>query len=71
MKNGLNILWENPVPFFHKLRLIKSYAEIALMQKTCDIASEAIIETIKKSQPRNICKYWRFLLILYNNNFSN
>ncbi|CAD6216369.1 GSCOCG00004524001-RA-CDS [Cotesia congregata] len=32
---------------FHQIRLIKSPAEIELMQKSCDIASEAIAKTIK------------------------
>ncbi|XP_074106368.1 xaa-Pro aminopeptidase 3-like [Cotesia typhae] len=35
---------------FHQIRLIKSPAEIELMQKSCDIASEAITKTIKVSK---------------------
>ncbi|EEZ97679.2 xaa-Pro aminopeptidase 3 isoform X1 [Tribolium castaneum] len=44
-------MWESPKVFIHKQRLIKSPAEVALMQQSCDIASRAIIETIKASHP--------------------
>ena len=46
-----NELIENPTKFIHTLRWIKSDAEIELMKKTCEIASEAINYTMKKSQP--------------------
>lgn len=38
-----------PKPFVHKLRLYKSPAEISLMQKSCEIASAAFVETISRS----------------------
>ncbi|XP_049821354.1 xaa-Pro aminopeptidase 3 isoform X2 [Aethina tumida] len=41
----------SPVKFIHDLRMFKSPAEINLMQQSCDIASEAISETIKTSTP--------------------
>lgn len=44
-------VWESPKVFLHKQRLIKSPAEIALMQKSCDVASDSIIKTIKFSYP--------------------
>lgn len=43
--------WENPKSLIHRLRLFKSPSEIALMQKSCDIASEAFINTMVCSQP--------------------
>ncbi|KAF5273433.1 hypothetical protein FQA39_LY07450 [Lamprigera yunnana] len=46
-----NRMWESPTGFVHKLRLIKSPAEISLMQKSCDIASEAIRKTITFAKP--------------------
>lgn len=46
-----NELIENPTKFIHTLRWIKSDAEIELMRKTCEIASDAINSTMKKSQP--------------------
>ncbi|KAJ3651342.1 hypothetical protein Zmor_017391 [Zophobas morio] len=44
-------MWESPKVFVHRQRLIKSPAEIALMQKSCDVASEAIVRTIQASYP--------------------
>lgn len=44
-------LWESPKIFIHRLRLIKSRAEIALMQESCNVASDAIVKTIKTSYP--------------------
>lgn len=41
----------SPKPFLHKLRLIKSPAEINLMSKSCEIVSEAFTETITNSFP--------------------
>lgn len=46
-----NKIWESPKPFVQKLRLFKSPAEVALMQKSCDIASEAFIKTMTNSKP--------------------
>ncbi|XP_045468377.1 xaa-Pro aminopeptidase 3 isoform X2 [Harmonia axyridis] len=42
---------DSPKTFIDQLRLIKSPAEIELMKKSCQIASEAIITTIKSSFP--------------------
>lgn len=47
---GTQNMWESPTKYIHQLRLIKSPAEILLMQKSCEIASEAIINTIKFSR---------------------
>ncbi|RZC33528.1 Xaa-Pro aminopeptidase 3, partial [Asbolus verrucosus] len=44
-------MWESPKIFVHKQRVIKSPAEIALMQESCDIASEAIVKTVGASRP--------------------
>ncbi|XP_015601725.1 probable Xaa-Pro aminopeptidase 3 isoform X2 [Cephus cinctus] len=41
----------SPKAIFHEIRLIKSQAEIKLMQKSCDIASRAIVKTIEISKP--------------------
>ncbi|KAB0796354.1 hypothetical protein PPYR_10415 [Photinus pyralis] len=46
-----NKMWESPIMFVHRLRLIKSHAEIQLMQKSCDIAAESIANTISFSRP--------------------
>lgn len=43
--------FENPTKFIHTLRWIKSDAEIELMRKTCEIGSNAVNETIRKSYP--------------------
>lgn len=37
--------------FMHKIRSIKSHSEIQLMQKSCSIASESFVETMKYSYP--------------------
>lgn len=42
---------ECPTKFIHTLRWTKSEAEIELIRQTCEIASRAINETIKKSRP--------------------
>lgn len=42
---------DNPSKLIHTLRWIKSEAEIELMRKTCEIASEAINHTIRTSKP--------------------
>lgn len=42
---------ESPMKFLHELRLIKSPAEINLMRKTCEIASQAINETMQNTKP--------------------
>lgn len=41
----------SPIPSIHKLRLIKSPAEIELMGNSCEIASHAISDTISYSRP--------------------
>jgi Xaa-Pro aminopeptidase len=46
-----NSRFESPTKFIHTLRWLKSEAEIELMRKTCDIASNAINLTMKKSKP--------------------
>ncbi|CAG9770275.1 unnamed protein product [Ceutorhynchus assimilis] len=51
IKDSSNKKFESPRNFIHKLRLYKSTAEIALMQKSCDIASRAIVETMSYSRP--------------------
>lgn len=40
---------ESPAIFLHQQRVIKSMAEIDLMRKTCEIASQAVNETMKES----------------------
>lgn len=47
----LNEVIECPTKFIHTLRWIKSEAEIELMRKTCEIASDAINHTMKTSRP--------------------
>lgn len=42
---------DTPTKLIHTLRYIKSDAEIELMKKTCEIASEAINHTIRVSKP--------------------
>jgi Xaa-Pro aminopeptidase len=42
---------DNPLKLIHTLRYIKSNAEIELMRKTCEIASEAINHTMSTSKP--------------------
>ncbi|XP_066998652.2 xaa-Pro aminopeptidase 3 [Anabrus simplex] len=41
--------WESPRPFIQQLRLYKSPAEVALMQATCKIGSDAISSTISSA----------------------
>lgn len=53
-QSSLNIRMESPKRFVHKLRLIKSPAEINLMKKSCEIASEAINDTMAFSKPGTI-----------------
>lgn len=43
--------FENPTKILHEMRLIKSQAEIGLMRKTCEIASEAVNATMIDSKP--------------------
>lgn len=50
-KYGINKSFENPTGVLHDMRVIKSPAEIDLMRKTCEIASEAINQTIGESKP--------------------
>ncbi|XP_011500575.1 PREDICTED: probable Xaa-Pro aminopeptidase 3 [Ceratosolen solmsi marchali] len=42
--------FNNPKSFLHELRVIKSKAEQNLMRRSCEIASAAISETIRKSK---------------------
>lgn len=51
MEASGNKNWENPKSLFHQIRLYKSPAEIALMQKACDITAEAFVDTISCSKP--------------------
>ncbi|XP_028140970.1 xaa-Pro aminopeptidase 3 [Diabrotica virgifera virgifera] len=51
MQDTSNKQWENPKPLLQKLRLYKSPAEIALMQKACDITADAFMDTISLSKP--------------------
>lgn len=46
-----NKIWESPKPFVQRLRLYKSSSEVKLLQKSCDVASEAFIKTISNSKP--------------------
>ena len=46
-----NEVIECPTKFIHTLRWIKSEAEIELMRRTCEIASDAINHTMKTSLP--------------------
>lgn len=42
---------ESPTIFLHQLRIIKSAAEIELMRRSCEIASQAVNSTMKESKP--------------------
>lgn len=46
IRDSNNVQVESPRRFIHNLRLFKSPAEIKLMKKSCEIASEAINRTI-------------------------
>lgn len=50
-KNTKGKVWDSPKSLIHKIRLIKSKAEIDLMQTSCDIASAAITKCMSSSQP--------------------
>lgn len=52
---------ESPKPIFHKIRLYKSTAEIALMQKACDITAEAFIDTISCSKPGEFYNFHEYV----------
>lgn len=54
LKSNNNELWESPTTLIHKLRMIKSAAEVELMMKTCRIASDAIADTMAISKPGNL-----------------
>lgn len=45
------VRFSSPTEFLHELRLIKSEAEADLMRRTCEIASDAVNRTMKKSKP--------------------
>ncbi|KAF7268794.1 xaa-Pro aminopeptidase 3 [Rhynchophorus ferrugineus] len=51
LKDSGNKNFDSPRNFIHKLRLYKSPAEIALMQRSCDIAAKSIVETMSFSRP--------------------
>ncbi|KAL1505290.1 hypothetical protein ABEB36_004885 [Hypothenemus hampei] len=51
LKDSSNNSFESPRNFIHGLRLYKSPAEIALMQRSCDIASKAFVESMGFSRP--------------------
>ncbi|XP_005105486.1 xaa-Pro aminopeptidase 3 [Aplysia californica] len=51
MKDQKHKCVENPTMNCHKLRALKSPAEVQLMQRSADIASEAFMETMKFSRP--------------------
>lgn len=57
---------ESPMKFLHELRLIKSPAEINLMRKTCEVASNAINETMQNSKPGNINNEVTELSVFFN-----
>ncbi|WAQ98104.1 XPP3-like protein [Mya arenaria] len=40
---------QNPIQLLHQMRLVKSQAEIKLMKKTCQIASEAFVDVMRCS----------------------
>lgn len=46
-----NQIFASPKTLFHQARLIKSSSEVHLMQRSCEIASEAIRKTIQSSRP--------------------
>ncbi|XP_017774823.1 PREDICTED: probable Xaa-Pro aminopeptidase 3 [Nicrophorus vespilloides] len=50
-KKVFSKVWDNPTSCIHNLRVIKSPAEIKLMQRSCEIASEAIRKTMHFSRP--------------------
>lgn len=51
LKDSGNKNFDSPRNFIHKLRLYKSPGEIALMQRSCDIAAKSIVETMSFSRP--------------------
>lgn len=46
-----SIQYHSIVEFLNEMRVIKSPAEINLMRRTCEIASEAINQTMKETRP--------------------
>lgn len=59
-----NKQWESPKVFLHNLRLFKSKNEVELMQQSCNIASEAFIRAIQRSES-NIGENQLFAIIDY------
>jgi Xaa-Pro aminopeptidase len=55
---------DNPTKFIHNLRWKKSEAEIELMRQTCEVAAQAVNETIRKSHP-GICESQIFAEVDY------
>ncbi|XP_063245058.1 xaa-Pro aminopeptidase 3 isoform X2 [Bacillus rossius redtenbacheri] len=47
----MNKMWESPKLFVQQLRLRKSSGEVALMESSCRIASDAIAATVRSSFP--------------------
>ncbi|XP_051158781.1 xaa-Pro aminopeptidase 3-like isoform X2 [Leptopilina boulardi] len=64
-----NKLFHCPKTMFHQLRLIKSKAEINLMQKSCDIASLAISKAINLSKP-GISEHELFAIVDYESRMN-
>ncbi|XP_043479995.1 xaa-Pro aminopeptidase 3-like [Leptopilina heterotoma] len=58
-----------PKTVFHQMRLIKSKAEIALMQRSCDIASDAIAKAISSSKP-GISEHQLFAIVDYQSRMN-
>lgn len=50
----LGTKWASPQYLIHYLRVIKSPAEVTLMQKACDISAESFIKVMAASKP---CEY--------------
>lgn len=63
-------IYESPLVFFHHLRLIKSPAEIKLMQKTCNIGCESLNKTIRESKPRD-SEHHLFARVDYHSRMGN
>lgn len=62
-------VWMSPRKIVHELRVIKSPAEIALMRKSCEIASKSIESTIASSYP-GISEHQLFATVDYHNRMN-
>lgn len=58
-----------PRTLFHEMRLIKSKTEIELMQRSCDIASDAIVKAISTSKP-GISEHELYAIVDYQSRMS-